>query len=71
MELGASQLILNNFDFEQNLMIISCTTISTMDNGISEGTRSAHIVISEGTIITVPIGLFPNRIPLTILDNGK
>ena len=65
MELGRRQLM-----FKQTL--INCTTISTLDNGISEGTRSTHIVISEGSGSTVPIELFPSRIPLTILDNdGK
>ena len=56
--------------FKQTLT--NCTTISIMDNGISEGTRSTHIVISEGSGSTVPIELFPGRIPLTILDDdGK
>ena len=67
MELGTSQLI---FDFDR--IFVSCTTISTMDNGVSEGTRSTHIVISDGIGSTVPIELFPSRIPLTILDDdGK
>ena len=66
MELGRCQLM-----FERILK--NCTTISTMDNGISEGTRSTHIVISEfeGSDSTVPIELFPSRIPLTILDDDS
>jgi hypothetical protein len=49
-----------------------CATISTVDNGISEGTRTANIVISGNMDSNVPIELFPSRIPLTILDNdGK
>ena len=62
MELGSRQLM-----FKQTLT--NCTTISTMDNGISEGTRSTYIVISDGIGSTVPIELFPSRIPLTILDD--
>ena len=49
-----------------------CTTISTIDNNVSDGTRSSQIVISEGSGSTVPIEVYPSRIPLTILDNdGK
>ena len=65
MELGTNQLV-----FHGTLM--RCTTISVMDNNISEGTRSSYIVISEGMASTVPIEVYPSRIPLIILDNdGK
>ena len=65
VELGANQVV-----FQRILM--RCTTISTIDNSISDGTRSSQIVISEGSGSTVPIEVYPSRIPLTILDNdGK
>ena len=65
MELGTNQLV-----FHRTLM--HCTTILVMDNNISEGTRSSYIVISEGMDSTVPIEVYPSRIPLIILDNdGK
>ena len=65
MELGTTQLV-----FQRTLM--RCTTISATDNNISEDTRSSHIVISEGMDSTVPIEVYPSRIPLIILDNdGK
>ena len=50
-----------------------CTTISATDNNISEGSRSSYIVIGEGIQgSTVPIEVYPSRIPLIILDDdGK
>ena len=49
------------------------TTISATDNNISEDSRSSHIVIGEGIQgSTVPIEVYPSRIPLIILDDdGK
>ena len=55
--------------FERTL--IRCTTISTPYNGISDGTRSSHVVINS-MASTVPIEIYPRRIPLTILNtDGK
>ena len=66
VELGTNLLV-----FQRTL--IRCTTISATDNNISEGSRSSHIVIGEGIPeSTVPIEVYPSRIPLIILDDdGK
>lgn len=52
--------------------MLRCKTISVStesDNDVSEGTRSADLILTDGPMTTVPVEIYPNRIPIMIMDN--
>ena len=45
-----------------------CTTISAVDDNVSEGTHSSQLIV-EASGSTVPTEVYPNSIPVVIIDN--
>ena len=66
VRLGATSL---NFVFE--MATIRCTTISVIDNDVSDGSRSSQLTLTEAPGGTVPVEVYPSSIQLTITDNDS
>ena len=65
VQLGATSLV---FD----ITTIRCTTISVIDNDVSDGSRSSQLTLTEAPRGTVPVEVYPSSIQLIITDNdGK
>ena len=53
-------------------MMEKCKTISVVTNEVSDGTRSGYLVLTEASGTSVPVEVYPSRIPVTITDDdGK
>ena len=63
------QLGVSSFVFD--MATIRCTTISVIDNDVSDGSRSSQLTLTEVPGGTVPVEVYPSSIQLTITDNDS
>ena len=65
----------NEIQFGQELFefagsnMITCKSITALDDDISEGTQSLQLVIDTVTGTTVPVEFYPRTIPISVTDN--
>ena len=48
-----------------------CATLSVVDNDFLEGNRSYQLILEDDGPSTVPVLLYPNTIPITVIDNAN
>ena len=56
------------FEFQDG-RTITCKTIYATDDRVSDGTQTSRLIIDAQRLTTVPFEIFPQSIPITIIDN--
>ena len=53
----------------ENSITERCASASVEDNDNMEGSRSYQLILNRNGASTVPVELYPNTIPIIVIDN--